>query len=218
MQLPQIQASPSWMASTVASVYALPSVGKDECPHFQPDKAHTSKFLQPWDLDRSATHVRPDLPRRHRRADVPASWAADLFSVENSNAGAGDSCFPTICQSWRVFLCKCGAVLSELSAVLAPERWWEAGPRTGNRARPRWLSSHHGRHGSLRQRWLWQDKCSRYSRRRWKTNVRRWLQFVYSSATCCLPHSIYRARASTTQVTSQDIGVQHEILYICSSY
>lgn len=115
MQLPQIQASPSWMASTVASVYTLPLVGKDECPHFQPDKAHTSKFLQPWDLDRSATHVRPDLPRRHRRADVPASRAADLFSVENSNAGAGDSCFPTICQSWRVFLCKCGAVSSPSS-------------------------------------------------------------------------------------------------------
>lgn len=171
MQLPQIQASPSWMASSVASVYTLPPVGKDECAHFQPDKAHTSKFLQPWDLDRSATHVRPDLPRRHRRADVPASWAADLFSVENSNAGAGDSCFPTICQSWRVFLCKCGAVLSELSAVLALERWLEAGPRTGDRAQPRWLSSHHGRHGSLRQRWLWQDKCSRYSRTRWKTNV-----------------------------------------------
>lgn len=138
MQLLQIQASSSCMASTVASVYTLPPVGKDECPHFQPDKAHTGKFLQPWDRDRSATHVRPDLPRRHRRADVPASRAADLFSVENSNAGAGDSCFPTICQSWRVFLCKCGAVSPlPLGAVRCPR----AGALVGGGSADRWQGS-----------------------------------------------------------------------------
>lgn len=42
----------------------------------------------------------------------------------------------------------------------------------------------------------------------------------YSSATCCLPLSICRTRACTTRActTSQDIGVQHEILFICSPY
>lgn len=30
--------------------------------------------------------------------------------------------------------------LSELSAVLALERWWEAGLWTGDRAQPRWLT------------------------------------------------------------------------------